>query len=181
MMNESNIVIVPDHGGVDARHWLAHWRSNYPRVMRLAGHDTHELSCRKWVRGIDEAVAACGPHTTIVAHGLGCLAVAHWAQISTRPIDAAMLVSVSDPASERFPKNASGFRPVPRSVLPFRTLIVATETDGDYRHALDRAHEWDASLVVVGRISHDTHPQARQTWDEGLNLLWNLVGPPVMN
>jgi hypothetical protein len=180
-MQESNIVIVPDYGGVGPRHWLAHWRSNHPRIMRFAEHDPRELTCRKWLRGIDDAVAACGPPTTVVAHGLGCLAVAHWAHISKRRIDAAMLVSVADPSSEKFPKAAADFCPMPRAVLPFRTLVVAAETDGNHQHALDRAHDWDATMVVVGRISHDTDPRARQTWDEGLSLLWNLAGLELMH
>ena len=178
-MHESKIVIVPDYGGVGPRHWLGHWRSNHPHAMRFAEHDPSELSCREWLRGIDDAVAASGPHTSLVAQGLGCLAVAHWARVSQRRVEAAMLVSVPDPSRNRLPKNASGFCPAPRSVLPFRTLVVASETDGDYTHALERANEWDATMVVVGCISHDTDPRARQTWDEGLSLLWNLVSPAV--
>lgn len=175
-MHDSKIVIVPDHGGVDCRHWLAHWRSNYPRTMKLAEHDPTELSCQKWLRGIESAVAACGPRTSIVAVGLGCLAVAHWAMASQRRIQSAMLVGIPDTSSTSFPKAAAGFCPVPRSVLPFRALVVASEADGDYEHALSRAHDWDASMVVVGRISNETDRKAKRTWDEGLDLLWNLAG-----
>jgi uncharacterized protein len=176
-MHEPNIVIVPDYGGAGSRHWLAHWRSNHPRTMRFAEHDPRELSCQAWLRGIEDAVAASGPKTSLVAHGLGCLAVAHWAKFTSRRVEAAMLVSVPCAVPEQLPFNAHGFLPVPQSVLPFRTLVVAAEMEGDYFHVLDRANDWDATMVVVGCISHETGPHARQTWDEGLDLLWNLTSP----
>lgn len=176
----ASIVIVPDIGGTDRRHWLTHWKSNYPELMRFAEYDAADATCRKWVRGIEDAVASAGPQTTLVAHGLGCLAVVHWAALTFRPVEAAMLVSVPNIVSNaRHPRQLSGFTPVPRNVLPFRTLIVTSEEEGDYEHALAYAEDWDATMVVVGSISHRTTPKCRQTWDEGLNLLWNLASPAL--
>lgn len=176
-MQEANIVIVPDYGGINHRHWLAHWRSNHPHAMRLAEYDPMKASCKSWLRGIEDAVSASGSNTSLVAQGLGCIAVAHWARVTNRRIDSAMLVSVPDPNGSSFPSEASDFSPVPRTALPFRTLLVASETDGDYQHALALAEDWDATMVVVGCISHDTGSKARQTWDEGLGMLWNLTRP----
>lgn len=174
----ATIVIVPDIGGTDRRHWLMHWKSNYPDLMRVAEYDVADANCKNWVRGIDDAVAGSGPKTCLVAHGLGCLAVAHWAMQTYRPIEAAMLVSIPDCSVKNDSScQLSGFLPVPRSALPFRTLIVASTEDGGYQHALAHAEHWDATLVVVGCISHHTAPESRLTWDEGLNLLWNLVDP----
>ncbi|MBL0729880.1 alpha/beta hydrolase [Piscinibacter sp. HJYY11] len=174
----ATIVIVPDMGGTDRRHWLMHWRSNYPDLMRVADYDAGDATCRNWVRGIEDAVASAGPRTSLVAHGLGCLAVAHWAAQTYRPIEAAMLVSIPDLAAKPFSqRRLNGFSPVPRVVLPFRTLIVASAEDGAYEHAMAHADDWDATLVLVDSISHHTAPKARHTWDEGLSLLWNLVDP----
>jgi predicted alpha/beta hydrolase family esterase len=175
-MQKPKIVIVPDYGGVSKDHWLEHWRSNHPDSMRFAEHQPLEPTCKAWLRGIDDAVAACGPRTSIVAQGLGCLAVAHWATLTQRRIESAMLVSVPDIAAcGQIPVHLPGFVPVPRRALPFRTLMVAAASDGDYQHALAHANDWDATFVLVGSISHDTRPGARHTWDEGLDLLWNLV------
>lgn len=175
-MHRPKIVIVPDYGGTGKDHWLEHWRSNHPDAMRFAEHDPRDPTCKAWVRGIEDAVASAGPRTSLVAHGLGCLAVAHWAATTHRCIDAAMLISVPDvDATGRIPAQATGFLPVPRKALPFHTLMVAAETDGDYQHAIAHANDWDATLVLVGSISHETRPGTRHTWDEGLNLLWNLV------
>jgi predicted alpha/beta hydrolase family esterase len=177
-MFASNIVVVPDLGGITPDHWLSHWRAACPQAVRLSRHDPHELNCAKWVRGIEEAVRASGPNTTLVAQGLGCLAVAQWAVLSTQFVRAALLVSVPDPRAD-FLKQTREFVPIPRQVLPFRTLIVAAESDGDYAHGLACADEWDASFVVVGRIADPTHPGKGQRWDEGLMLLDNLIAQPT--
>lgn len=176
-MVSPHIVLVPDLGGIPPGHWLGEWQAAFPRAMRVAPHDPTARHCAVWIQGIEDAVRSFGPRTTLVAHGLGCLAVAQWARVSTRPAQAALMVSVPDPRHPGFPKQTRGFVPVPRSVLPLRTLLVAAETDGDWQHALSCANDWDASFIVVGRILDPGG--APQTWPEGLALLDNLMGAPV--
>jgi predicted alpha/beta hydrolase family esterase len=176
-MHSSHIVLVPDLGGIPPGHWLGEWQAAMPATVRLSAHAPSARHCAAWIQGIENAVRSAGPGATLVAHGLGCLAVAQWARVSRQSVHAALMVSVPDPGHPGFPKQTQGFVPVPRSVLPFRTMLVATETDGDWQHALARADDWDASFVVVGRIL-DPGP-VRQTWPEGWALLENLIGAPV--
>ena len=49
----------------------------------------------------------------MVAHSLGCLALAHWMAASALPVHAALLVAVPDPHGPAFPTEATGFAPLP--------------------------------------------------------------------
>ena len=73
------IVIVPGIGGSGPEHWQSLWQAEFTDVRRIdpASWDHPELD--DWIAAIDRAVAASPAPPVLVAHSLGCLAVAQWA------------------------------------------------------------------------------------------------------
>jgi predicted alpha/beta hydrolase family esterase len=99
----------------------------------------------------------------LAAHSAGCLMVAHWARRHARPIAGALLATPADietPLPEGYPTidalQANGWLPIPRSPLPFRSILVASTNDP--LAALDRcgemAHDWGSDLAQVGPVGH---------------------------
>jgi hypothetical protein len=64
-----------------------------------------------------------------------------------------------------------------RSLLPFRTTVVASQNDplADFDRVQDLAELWGATLHDGGRIGHLTPPAGYGPWPEGLDLIAQLA------
>ena len=119
-----------------------------------------------------------GPSTVVVAHSLGCLAVAHWASKRMHaPIHSALLVCVPDPNGPNFPKEAHGFAPLPFDEFNFRSLIVASEDDpySTRDHWLQCASAWGSDHVSVGNQGHINTDSNVGKWAQGFEFLQSLL------
>src|SRR3954470_22488286 len=96
-LDSRKILILPGHGGSGPRHWQTLWEAAHPSFRRVEQRDWLHPVCSEWVGKLEDAVAASGPDTVLVAHSLACLLVAHWAAASALPVSAALLVAVPDP------------------------------------------------------------------------------------
>jgi len=137
--------------------------------------DWERVACGDWVAAIDGQVAGTG--TLIVAHSLGCLAVAHWAARQRVTIAGALLVAVPDPHGPAFPSAATGFAPLPATRLPFPSIIVASSNDpyGSAAHARACAEAWGSELVELGAHGHLNAASNLGDWPEGMRLLERLA------
>ncbi|TCP15188.1 hypothetical protein EV683_102105 [Crenobacter luteus] len=174
----NRILIVPDIGDPDPQHWQSLWERRNPTFARVALRDRAAPACADWVAGIDAAVAAAGPHTLLVAHGLGCLAVAHWAAAGGRPIRGALLVAVPDPDGPRFPAAATGFADPPRERFAFDSVVVASDDDpyADPAFARAIARDWGSRFAGAGARGHLDAQSGLGVWPEGLVRLATLKG-----
>ena len=114
----------------------------------------------------------------LVAHSLGCLLVAHWAAASANGhIHGALLVAVPDPEGPSFPKEASGFSPLPVRPLGFPSVVVASADDpyGSAEHAARCAAAWGSRLVEVGAAGHINSASGLGAWSDGFALLRQLL------
>lgn len=173
----SPILIVPGIGNSGPGHWQSLWQQQDVALIRAPLAEWDHPVCADWVRTIELTVRAMGPSVVIVAHSLGCLAVAHWAAGSDTRIGGAMLVCVPDPDGPNFPLEASGFAPLPRSAFDFPSLIVASEDDpyASDSHTREHARAWGSKLVSVGRKGHINASSGVGNWPEGQALLRELV------
>lgn len=135
-----------------------------------------------WLAALDGAVAATAT-SILVAHSLGCLAVAHWArrtERARRAVRAAMLVAPPDVERTDVPPELAGFAPVPVEPLPFRCVVVASRTDPwvVYGRAREWARAWGATLVDAGEAGHLNTEAGFGPWPEGEALLEGLRGSP---
>ncbi|MDE1179410.1 alpha/beta hydrolase [Paraburkholderia sp.] len=172
------VLVVPGIGNSGPAHWQTRWQSTHPTWQRLAVDDWDRVVCDDWVAAIDRQVRDSGPDTVIVAHSLGCLAVAHWGARHATPVRGAWLVAVPDPEGPAFPSAASGFAPLPRGRLPFPGVIVASTDDpyGSAAHARDCADAWGSELHDVGARGHLNAASGLGDWPDGLASFSTFAG-----
>lgn len=170
------ILIVPGIGNSDAHHWQTRWQQSNPAYERLAIEDWEHPVCELWVVMIDAAVKRLGSSTLIVAHSLGCLAVAHWAARTSHPVHGVLLVAVPKPDGPAFPGAAHGFAPLPLQRFPFPSIVVASDDDpyGSPEYAGDCAAAWGSRLVKAGNKGHLNSASGLGDWEEGWALLQSL-------
>jgi predicted alpha/beta hydrolase family esterase len=172
-------VIVPGIGGSGPAHWQSRWEVGLRDARRIAPASWDEPDLDDWVAAIDRAVGDAEPVPVLVAHSLGCLAVAHWAQrtdAASARVAGAFLVAPPDPAGPMFPAPARAFA-APTGPLPIPALVLAS-TDDPYCF-LDRAVEiaavWGAPLLELGARGHVNVESGCGEWPEGLQLLEDFV------
>jgi predicted alpha/beta hydrolase family esterase len=132
-----------------------------------------------WRDTLERSVTAAREPVVLVAHSLGALLVAHWAQSgSVERVKAALLVAPPDVESpERVPEIIRHFAPVPRARLPFPSIVVASRND-EYA-CIECAHElaeaWGSRFVDVGERGHINAESNLGAWPEGRALLSELL------
>ena len=170
------VLIVPGINNSGESHWQSHWQRRHPGFERLEVDDWDHPECGHWSDAIGRAVERLGPRTVIVAHSLGCLAVAHWAARSGSAAGAALLVALPDPHGPAFPSEARGFAPLPEGRMPFPSIIVASGDDPYANAGLTRrcAHAWGSRLHHVGNQGHLNAASGLGEWPAGWDLLESL-------
>jgi len=130
-----------------------------------------------WTSTIEAAVRAAAAPPVIVAHSLGCLALAHWATRAGR-LRGALLVAVPDPDGPEFPEAARSFAPVPLAPLGFPSRVAASRNDsyGSFAFAERCAGAWRSELCDVGALGHINAASNLGDWHAGHELLRGLLG-----
>lgn len=172
------IIMVPGICNSGPDHWQSHWQAQIRHTARIAPSDWYRPERNDWVAALTLAVTAAPSPPLLVAHSLGCLAVAHWApQRAARKIAGALLVAVPDPSARAFPAEAASFVDPPFGRLPFPAMIVASEDDpyATLAYAEERAAGWGTELVVIGRRGHINSASGLGDWPEGRTLLDRLA------
>ena len=174
-----DILIVAGLWNSGPQHWQTHWEREYSKWERVAHRDWQKPDRDEWVAELDAAIAACEGRPILVAHSLGCMLVAQWAQWacsqagSPLKIAGAFLVAPSDVEAPSYPAGANGFTPIPMQALPFPSLMVASTND-PYA-AIDRsrafARAWGSRLVEIGDAGHINADTGYGPWPEGERML----------
>jgi predicted alpha/beta hydrolase family esterase len=175
------VLIVPGWAGSGPAHWQTIWEREHPEYQRVEQRNWHNVYRPEWVARLEESVLSAAREVVLVAHSLGCLAVAWWAATqgcAWGRVRGAMLVAPPDLISAPgcLPSLAS-FTPVPRSTLPFPTILVASRND-PYA-ALDAAArlaaEWGSTLIDAGAAGHINTDSGHGPWPEGQVHLQRLM------
>ncbi len=171
------ILIIPGWGDSGPEHWQTLWETAFPNARRVTQRDWEKPARADWVLELDRAIASCLQPPVLVAHSLGCLAVAHWADANRRPVASALLVAPSDPERREFPPTITGFAPVPTVRLPFPSILVASANDPFIRpeRAKVFADAWGSRFVDAGRSGHINAASGFGPWPAGETLLGELV------
>ena len=152
------------------------WERERPEYQRIEMPDWNAPRLEVWVAAIDAAVKGQASAPVVVAHSLGCLALAHWASQGGR-LHAALLVAVPDPAGSEFPEAAATFSPVPLVPFGFPSRVVASRNDsyGSFEHAERCAQAWHSELFDVGALGHINADSKLGAWPVGQALLRGLL------
>jgi serine hydrolase len=173
-----NYVVVPGIDGSADGHWQSHWEASWTSAglaaARIAPSSWTEPELGDWTDAIAAAVAAMSTEDCVlVAHSLGCLAVAHWLAHGG-PARGALLVGPPDVHGRQFPAAAApSFKVLAPTPLPVPALVVASDDDPycDPAAAARLANGWAAALVRVGPRGHLNEASGLGPWDAGRGLL----------
>ncbi len=197
-MADTHILIIPGLNNSGPEHWQTLWEAKFAGCIRVEQRDWARPRREDWVAALDETIRAQPGPVILVAHSLGCLAVAHWAaarpaagESSSTPerprktdaeapgtIKAALLVA--PPSMERPDANpdiARSFLPLPQTRLPFRSLLVASTNDpySPFAYARGLAEAWGSEFIDVGGLGHINADANLRDWPQGQSLLRRLM------
>lgn len=178
------ILTVPGLGNSGPGHWQSQWEQDLPDCERIdlgLWDDPHRNT---WVNKINLAVHKADRPVVLVAHSLGCLAVAWWAEFE-KPADGkvlgALLVAPPDVEVRPIDRRLTRFAPFPHGELPFPSILVASRNDpymgiGQARHL---ARTWVSNFVDAGETGHLNAESELGEWTFGKLLLNQLLPKPV--
>jgi predicted alpha/beta hydrolase family esterase len=169
---------VPGWNGSGPRHWQSLWESKYPYFRRIEQRDWERPKREEWVDSIENAVEAAEPPVFLIAHSLGCVAVAHWAaRHGAAGVAGALMVAppwLAPPMT--CPEALLSFLPMPTGPLPFDSLVVASETDPylPIDLAAGLAQSWRSRFINAGSKGHINVESGHGPWPLGEQLLTSL-------
>ncbi|OEC38367.1 alpha/beta hydrolase [Pseudomonas sp. 1D4] len=175
-------LILPGWQGSPDDHWQSHWERTLPNAQRVEQADWDQPDRVAWVAALERAIDAERTPVILVAHSLGCVTVAHWAAQAgpdvLRRVRGALLVAPADVERPGCPDALTGFAPIPRTALPFPTLLVGSDNDhaASPQRALQLARDWGAEPALLAGAGHINVKSGHQRWEQGFAYLYRLQG-----
>lgn len=168
------IVIIPGWRDSPPGHWQSLWAQELPGAVRVQQDDWVSPSRQAWVASITKTILAQPQPVVIAAHSLGCIATAHLPPEASAHIVAALLVAPADPERRGV---LNDFAPVPYQALPYKSIIVASNTDPycPVRTAGAYARAWGSDFVRLQDAGHINLEAGFGAWPLGLALLQSLL------
>lgn len=175
------ILTVPGLGNSGPGHWQTLWEQQLPNAQRVdlgLWDDPHRNT---WVNKINLAIHRANRPVVLVAHSLGCLAVAWWAEFE-RPKDnkvlGALLVAPPDVEVRPIDRRLTRFAPFPHGELPFPSILVASRNDPymGIGQARKLARAWGSRFADAGEVGHINADSGIGEWAFG-QLLLNQLEP----
>lgn len=179
-MTDARVLLIPGFNGSGPDHWQTLWEARRDDCRRVEQDDWHDPRPAIWAARIDAAVREADGPLVVVAHSLGCAALAHWASETPdagQLVAAALVVAPCDVERPGAPECIARFAPMPGSALPFRTTVVASSNDPFATAARARcfSERWGAALVEVGAQGHINAASGLDDWRFGQVLLDELI------
>jgi hypothetical protein len=175
------ILIIPGLNDSGPDHWQTRWEATIPDCQRVELGMWDDPHRNTWVNKINLAVHRAGRPVILVAHSLGCHAVAWWAEYERpaygNPVVGALLVAPPDVERVGVDVRLARFAPTPREALPFPAFLAASENDPHcpLRTARGLAKDWGATFAYAGSIGHINAESGIEDWAFGQLLLAQLL------
>lgn len=173
----SKIFILPGLGNSGEKHWQSKWEEKFPQFERILQNNWESPNSSDWVGKIQNRLNEI-PHDNIilVGHSLACITISLWAKHFPRNIKGAFLVAPSDTEAAGFPKQTTGFAPIPMGKLPFSSIVVTSSDDPfvSVPRAMLFAQAWGSIFFNIGKAGHINSDSDLGLWEVGLSLLKNL-------
>ena len=175
--HEPLVLIVPglDNSGPD--HWQTKWEAELPDCQRveLGGWDRPHRNT--WVNQLNLAIHKAGRPVVLVAHSLGCHAVAWWNEYeqpgADGPVKGALLVAPPEVEGAAIDDRLSPFAPVMKRSFPFPTIVAASRDDPyiAFGRARRLARIWRSRFIDAGWLGHINAASGIGNWPFGQFLL----------
>jgi predicted alpha/beta hydrolase family esterase len=177
------LLILPGLFNSGEGHWQTLWEAMLPNATRVKQRNWESPNRMEWAATLDAAIAATDGPVVLAAHSLGCALTAWWAgAYGKRPhaekVMGALLVAPPDVERADFPASVAGFAPMPRAVLPFSAIVVASSDDPWC--ALPKARSWAAAWGArfhdIGPRGHINSDSDLADWPQGRQWINELAG-----
>lgn len=163
----ATVLIVPGLRDHVADHWQTVLQAELEDAHTVPPLTENGLDCGARMDAIDAALARIAGPVILVAHSAGCLSTVHWARragaAAAAIVQGALLVTPPDLAQSWPAKYPSpdvlaghGWSPLPRTPLPFPSIVAASDDDPLASLAAVRAMaaDWGSRLVELGQVGH---------------------------
>lgn len=173
------ILLIPGYGDSGPGHWQSLWEASLRYTKRVQMPNWNFPHRADWVEALDTAIREASQEAPpiLVAHSLGCLAVAHWARSYQRPVHGALLVAPLDVERRDALEVVRDFAPIPFFGLPFRSHVVASSNDP--HTSIERSREiadaWDSEFTNLGPRGHIDGASGFGEWPRGEAFLQDLL------
>lgn len=173
-------LIVPGWQGSSAEHWQSHWQQVLPECARVEQDDWLLPQRQAWIAQLERQIAADRRPIVLIAHSLGCVTVAHWAAQAEPALLArvrgALLVATADVERRDCPAALRNFAPMPRTALPFSSVLVGSSNDpaADAQRAVLFAQQWGSAAVILPEAGHINVQSGHHRWEQGFAWLYQL-------
>jgi predicted alpha/beta hydrolase family esterase len=185
---QPTVVIVPGLRGQVAEHWqtlLAEALASAGRVTCTVPPLTRDaLSREARVAALEGVMSTISGAVVLIAHSAGCITTAHWAQRHrTGQVRGALLATPPDldtPMHEPHPSpellREGGWLPVPRTPLPFPSIVAASSDDplASLDVVVELAKDWGSRLVEIGAVGHLNPASGYGSWPRAEEFLREL-------
>lgn len=171
-MSHAAVLTVPGYTNAGPQHWMSRWEKNEPTWRRVQQRNWDAPVKDEWVGALRAAIAHEPAPPVLVAHSLGCIAVAHLAASDAPSIAAAFLVAPADVEQAPGLDMLRGFGPVPLARFDFPVAVVASMDDPyvTLLRAKEFAVGWGAAFHAVGAHGHLNSDSGLGEWAEGRAL-----------
>ncbi len=174
------LIIVPGLHSSGPEHWQSRWERERDDCIRADLGVWDNPNPVVWIARLARTVGDHDGPSVLVAHSLGCLAVAWWANGRGDPASkvlGALLVAPPDPEREGADARLRRFAPVPRQPLPFPAIVVASRNDpyATITRSKEMAANWSARFHDAGDIGHINVSSGLGSWSEGQELVKELL------
>jgi predicted alpha/beta hydrolase family esterase len=170
-MNHLNI---PGLNNSGPEHWQTLWEETFPQQFKRVQQKNWSAPAKnEWVEALHTTIKNYDSPVVLVAHSLGCVTVAHWANENKSPVIAGALLVAPADAERSVRECFKTFCPVPKSKLPFPSIVVASTNDpyAAIENSAKLAAYWGSKFVCVGDKGHINAQSGLDQWKEGLSLL----------
>jgi predicted alpha/beta hydrolase family esterase len=170
------VLLLPDLDSDGPAYWQRQWAASRNDASIIDVGSSHRPDRNTWITRIDHATRCAGAPILLVGHGAGALAIAWWAvlcaQENESTVIGALLIGPSDPAVAAYGDRLGSFAPLPQTVLPFPSLVVASEDDPalPVDRAFSMARQWGSGFARFGDCGH-FGADSLGDWQQGEQLL----------
>jgi uncharacterized protein len=173
---ETNILIVPGHGGAAEGHWQRRVEAKLTTANILPHDDWSYSSLPRAVAAMQAAIDASDLPVVFLAHSVGCQLVTHAIPELVKSgaggkLKGAYLVVPPSPAAVKVMPGIDPALAEPlRDPLPFPSLLIASSNDphATMEESADLSLAWGAQLVEAGEAGHINKESGHGPWPEGM-------------
>jgi len=176
----TRFLTIPGLASSGPQHWQTIWERQYPDLFSRVEQVNWDWPVKdEWVRKLQERIAGLTEPTTLIAHSLGCITVAHWAQeYSSEYIAGAILVAPADADLSKRLNFVVDFTPIPTIKLPFKSMVIASTNDryASISRSETFAKNWGSEFLNLGRKGHINAVSGLNDWQEGKQIVQKFSG-----